>query len=341
MCGTHNIVDLVTLLNKYFEEKKRYVFVSSREGDVFENLPSSRNETYKAFVNISYGCNNFCTYCIVPYTRGRERSRLSKEIIAECKELVEKGYKEITLLGQNVDSYGKDLNNGDTFAKLLDEVASLNIPRLRFLTSYPSDFKDDVIDVLAKHDNIMKFIHLPVQSGSDEILRLMNRRYNSKEYLVLIDRIRSKIPNIEFSTDIIVGFPNETYDQFKETIDLVQKVHYTSAFTFIYSPREGTPATRLNDNVTYEEKVKRFKELVAALERDFDYFAKKMIGNTYEVLVEEVSKKNKELLSGYTENNKIVHFKGDKNLIGQIVKVKINDSHLYSLFGELVNEWGN
>lgn len=338
MFGTHNIVDLVTLLNKYFEEKKRYVFVSSREGDVFENLPSSRNETYKAFVNISYGCNNFCTYCIVPYTRGRERSRLSKEIIAECKELVEKGYKEITLLGQNVDSYGKDLNNGDTFAKLLDEVASLNIPRLRFLTSYPSDFKDDVIDVMTKHDNIMKFIHLPVQSGSDEILRLMNRRYNSKEYLDLINRIRSKIPNIEFSTDIIVGFPNETYDQFKETIDLVQKVHYTSAFTFIYSPREGTPAARLNDNVTYEEKVKRFKELVAALEKDFDYFAKKMIGNTYEVLVEEVSKKNKELLSGYTENNKIVHFKGDKNLIGQIVKVKINDSHLYSLFGELVNE---
>lgn len=338
MFGTHNIVNLVSLFNKYFEEKKRYVFVSSEEGSVYENLPSSRNENYKAFVNISYGCNNFCTYCIVPYTRGKERSRLLKEIVDECRELVDKGYKEITLLGQNVDSYGKDLNNGDTFAKLLDEVASLNIPRLRFLTSYPSDLKDEVIDVIAKHKNIMRFIHLPVQSGSDEILRLMNRRYNSKEYLDLIDRIRAKVPDMEFSTDIIVGFPNETYDQFKETLELVKKVHYTSAFTFIYSPREGTPAAKLVDNVTYEEKVKRFKELVKTLEVDFDAYAKKMVGNTYEVLVEEVSKKNKELLSGYTENNKVVHFKGDESLIGKLVKVKINESHLYSLIGEMVNE---
>lgn len=336
--GTHNIKDLVYLFNKYFENKKRYVFVSSKEGDVIEHFPSKRNENYKAFVNISYGCDKFCTYCIVPYTRGRERSRHSEEIIQECKELVNKGYKEITLLGQNVDAYGKDLKDGETFATLLDKVASLGIPRLRFLTSYPSDFKDDVIDVIAKHDNIMKFIHLPVQSGSDEVLKAMNRRYNSTQYLELVNKIRNKIPNMEFSTDIIVGFPNETYEQFLETVELAKKVHYTSAFTFIYSPRVGTPAAKMDDNVTYEEKVKRFQELVKTLEVDFDIYAKDMVGKTYEVLVEEVSKKNKNLLSGYTENNKVVHFKGDESLIGKLVKVKINESHLYSLVGELVNE---
>lgn len=335
--GTHNIKDLPYLLNSYVLKKQRYVLVSSEEGDVVEKLPSIRSENYKAYVNISYGCDKFCSYCIVPYTRGRERSRLLVDVVEECRELVNKGYKEITLLGQNVNSYGKDLKNGDTFARLLDEVASLNIPRLRFLTSYPSDMKDDVIEVIKKHKNIMRFIHLPVQSGSDEILRYMNRRYDSTTYLELVEKIRKAIPEMEFSTDIIVGFPNETYEQFLKTIELVKKVHYTSAFTFIYSPRVGTPAAKMVDNVSYDEKVKRFKELVSALEVDFDFYAKKMVGKTYQVLVEEVSKKNKELLSGYTENNKIVHFKGDKSLIGSFVNVKINESHLYSLMGEIVD----
>ena len=338
MFGTHNIKDIVLLLSNFIKTHTRYIDVSSYEGDIVEDLPVSRLETYKAFVNITYGCDKFCTYCIVPYTRGKERSRSVEEILKECKELESKGYKEITLLGQNVDAYGKDLKNGSTFAGLLDKVASLNIPRIRFLTSYPSDFKDDVIDVMKKHKNIMKFIHLPVQSGSNMILRAMARRYTKEEYLDLIDRIKTKIPEMEFSTDIIVGFPNETYEEFLDTIDLVKKVHYTSAFTFIYSPRVGTPAAKLIDNVTYDEKVKRFKELVKALEVDFTNIANSMIGKTYEVLVEEVSKKNKDLLSGYTENNKVVHFKGDKSLIGNLIKVKITESHVYSLFGEIVNE---
>ena len=336
--GTHNIKDLPLILSYLKGTNFRYVYVSSKEGEIVENLPSVRLETYRAFVNITYGCDKFCTYCIVPYTRGKERSRNEEDIIKECQELVKKGYKEITLLGQNVDSYGKDLKNGSSFAGLLDKIASLNIPRLRFLTSYPSDFKDDVIEVMAKHDNIMKFIHLPVQSGSDNVLKRMARRYTSEEYLNLVDRIRKIIPNIEFSTDIIVGFPNETYDEFKETLELVKKVHYTSAFTFIYSPRVGTPAAKLVDNVTYDEKVKRFKELVSTLEVDINEKANSMVGKVFDVLVEEVSKKNKEMLSGYTENMKIVHFKGDEKLIGSIVKVKVLDNHLYALMGELVNE---
>ncbi len=338
MFGTHNIKDLVLLLSNYIDNDIRYVDVSSYEGDIIEDLPVKRLETYKAFVNITYGCNNFCSYCIVPYTRGKERSRSEEEILKECEELVKKGYKEITLLGQNVDAYGKDLKNGSTFARLLDKVASLNVPRVRFLTSYPSDFKDEVIDVIAKHSNIMKFIHLPVQSGSNSILKAMNRRYTREEYLELVNKIKNKIPSMEFSTDIIVGFPNESYEEFLDTVSLAREVHYTSAFTFIYSPRVGTPAAKMKDNVTYEEKVKRFKELVKELEIDFNFYAQRMVGNTYEVLVEEVSKKNKNLLSGYTENNKVVHFKGDKSLIGNIVKVKILENHLYSLIGEIVNE---
>ncbi|MBR1581489.1 MAG: tRNA (N6-isopentenyl adenosine(37)-C2)-methylthiotransferase MiaB [Bacilli bacterium] len=338
MFGTHNIKDLVTLLNKYVDENKRYVYVSSEVGAIVEDLPSKRLESYRAYVNISYGCDKFCTYCIVPYTRGKERSRSKEEILKECKELVDKGYVEITLLGQNVDSYGKDLKDGTTFANLLDEVASLGMPRLRFLTSYPSDFKNEVIDVIAKHKNIMRYLHLPVQSGSNSILRAMNRRYTKEEYLDLVERIRTKIPEMAFSTDIIVGFPNESYEEFLETIDLAKKVHYTSAFTFIYSPRVGTPAAKIEDNVSYDEKVKRFKELVSEMEKDFIYFADQMVGKTYEVLVEEVSKKNKELLSGYTENLKVVHFKGDESMIGKLVKVKITENHLYSLIGELVNE---
>ena len=338
--GTHNLEDILNLLEKFIKDKKhsRHVDVLSKEGNIIEKMPVTRIDDYKAYVNISYGCDKFCTYCIVPYTRGKERSRNINDILSECKELVDAGYKEITLLGQNVDSYGKDLKDGTTFAMLLDKVASLGMPRLRFLTSYPSDFHDDVIDVIARHDNIMKYIHLPVQSGSDETLRRMGRRYTSKEYLDLVDRIRNKIPNIALSTDIIVGFPNESYEEFKETVDLVLKADYTSAFTFIYSPRKGTPAARLVDNVTYDEKVKRFKELVDALEINFKKHADEMVGKTFEVLVDGESKKKKNMLSGYAYNMKIIHFKGDESLIGKLVKVKVTESHVYSLIGELIND---
>lgn len=336
--GTHNIKDLVMMLEKYVETGKRIVCVSSKEGEIVEDLPSLRMDKYKAFVNISFGCNNFCTYCIVPYTRGKERSRKMEEIIKECKELVENGYQEITLLGQNVDSYGKDLKDGTSFAKLLDAVADLGIPRLRFLTSYPSDFKDEVIDVIKKHDNIMKYIHLPVQSGSNEVLKRMARRYTREEYLSLVNRIRTKIPNIALSTDIIVGFPNETYEEFLDTIKLCKEVQYISAYTFIYSARKGTPAAKLIDNVPYSEKSKRFIELKKALEQDFYIKSEEMLNKTYKVLIDGVSKKNKELVSGYTENQKVVNLKGDSSLIGKIVNVKITENHLYFLLGELINE---
>ena len=338
--GTHNLEDVLSLLDKFIKDKKhsRHVDVLSKEGNIVEKMPVTRIDDYKAYVNISYGCDKFCTYCIVPYTRGKERSRNINDILSECKELVDQGYKEITLLGQNVDSYGKDLKDGTTFAKLLEEVAKLNMPRLRFLTSYPSDFHDDVIDVIAKYDNIMKYIHLPIQSGSDETLRRMGRRYTSKEYLDLVKRIREKIPTIALSTDIIVGFPNESYEEFKETIDVALKADYTSAFTFIYSPRKGTPAARLVDNVTYDEKVKRFKELVDALEVNFKKHADEMVGKTFEVLVDGESKKDKSMLSGYAYNMKIIHFKGDESLIGKLVKVKVLESHVYSLIGELVSD---
>lgn len=339
MFGTHNLQDLLKILDIYVKNPSEVLIdVSSKVGDVYEELPSKRNNKFKAFVNISYGCNKFCTYCIVPYTRGKERSRAMSDILKECKELVEEGYQEITLLGQNVDSYGFDLKDGTTFAKLLEEVAKLGIPRLRFLTSYPSDFKDEVIDVIAKYPNIMKYLHLPIQSGSDSILKAMGRRYTSEQYLTLVNKIKERIPNMALSTDIIVGFPNETYEEFLDTVKICNIVEYTSAYTFIYSPRKGTPAARLVDDVTYDEKVKRFKELVSNLEVSFDKKAKEMVGKVYPCLVEGFSKKNEELLSGYTENMKIVHFKGSEDLIGKIVNVKILDSHLYSLVGEVVDE---
>lgn len=336
--GTHNIKDLVMLLEKHLESNKRVVCVSSKEGEIVEDLPSCRNDKFKAFVNITYGCDKFCTYCIVPYTRGKERSRALNDIVSECKELVEDGYQEITLLGQNVDAYGKDLTDGTTFAVLLESVAKLGIPRLRFLTSYPSDFKDEVIDVIAKYDNIMKYIHLPVQSGSNSVLKQMARRYTRESYLELVERIKTKIPSIALSTDIIVGFPNESYEEFLETVSLCKKVDYTSAYTFIYSPRKGTPAARLKDDVTYAEKSKRFTELKKSLEEGFLKKAEEMVNRTYKVLVDSPSKKDETILSGYTENNKVVNFKGDISLIGKIVDVKITENHLYFLTGELVSE---
>ena len=336
--GTHNIHTLADMLTEVISKRVRLVDVKSLPSDIKENLPSVRLSSFKAFVNISYGCDKFCTYCIVPYTRGKERSRKEADILKECQELKDAGYQEVTLLGQNVNAYGKDLNDGSSFAHLLDEVAKIGIPRVRFLTSHPWDFKEEMIDVISKHKNIMKYIHLPVQSGSDEVLKLMGRRYTSTQYKELVDLIRSKIPNVALSTDIIVGFPNETYDQFLDTIKMVEYVKYDSAFTFIYSPRNNTPAAKIKDNVTSSEKSKRFKELVKALEVSVSASSSKMVGGTYKVLVEGISEKNKEMLSGYTESNKLVHFKGDISLVGKIVYVKILESHVYSLLGELIND---
>ncbi|MCH5179656.1 MAG: tRNA (N6-isopentenyl adenosine(37)-C2)-methylthiotransferase MiaB [Erysipelotrichales bacterium] len=336
--GTHNIDNILNLIEEVYEKKVRVIDVESKMGEVIENLPTTRIDPYKAFVNIMYGCDKFCTYCIVPYTRGKERSRKMEDILKECQELVDKGYQEITLLGQNVNAYGKDLQDGSSFALLLESVAKLGIPRLRFTTSHPWDFTDEMIDIIAKYDNIMKSIHLPVQSGNDEILRLMGRRYSSEQYKQLVDKMKAKIPNLVLTTDIIVGFPNETYEQFADTLKMVEYVKYDGAFTFIYSPRVGTPAAKMIDNVTMEEKHKRFDELVKTVEKYAIPKAEAYVGKTLKVLVDGTSKKNKEVLSGYSEENKLVHFKGDASLVGKIVKVKIKESHLYSVIGELVNE---
>ena len=335
--GTHEIDNLIDMVFMAKSQQNRYVFVESKRGDVVEGSPAVRNNNYKAFVNIIYGCDKFCTYCIVPYTRGKERSRRFEDIMAEVRDLKKQNYQEITFLGQNVNAYGKDLNEGYDFADVLQEAAKMGIPRIRFTTSHPWDFSSKMIDVIAKYDNIMKCIHLPVQSGSSEVLRLMGRRYSREDYLNLVKEMRTKIPGLSLSTDIIVGFPNETEEQFKETLSLVDEVKYESAFTFIYSPRIGTPAAKMVDNVTYEEKSRRFQELVKHLEINIEKDANRFIGGTYKVLVDGVSKTDENMLSGYTESNKLVHFKGDISLVGKIVDVKVTNSHTYSLIGELVN----
>ena len=333
--GTHEISQLLDLIYETMTSGDRIVSIESKQGEVVEFVPDCRNNHYKAYVNIIYGCNKFCTYCIVPYTRGKERSRHFQDILNECQRLIDAGYQEITLLGQNVNAYGKDLDEGKDFADLMEAVALLGIPRLRFTTSHPWDFSSKMIDVIAKYPNIMKFIHLPVQSGNDEILKRMGRRYSREQYLNLVKEMREKIPGLSLSTDIIVGFPNETEEQFQDTCSLVDIVQYEAAFTFIYSPRKGTPAAKMEDNVPYEEKVKRFKELVKHLEKHIEEYSQDMVGKTYDVLVDGVSKNDEKMLSGYTETNKLVHFQGDLSLVGTIVKVKITESHTYSLIGEI------
>ena len=335
--GTHEIAQLLDLIYEAYITDERIVSIESKQGEVVEFIPDCRNNHYKAYVNIIYGCNKFCTYCIVPYTRGKERSRHFQNILDECQKLIDSGYQEITLLGQNVNAYGKDLDEGKDFADLLEAVAKLGIPRLRFTTSHPWDFSSKMIDIIAKYPNIMKFIHLPVQSGNDEILRKMGRRYTREQYLNLVKEMREKIPGLSLSTDIIVGFPNETEEQFQDTCSLVDIVQYEAAFTFIYSPRKGTPAARMVDNVSKETKTKRFQELVKHLEKHIEEYSNAMVGQTYDVLVDGVSKTDGNMLSGYTETNKLVHFKGDISLVGSIIKVKILESHTYSLIGEIVN----
>lgn len=336
--GTHNVNKILDLLSEHLEKKKDLVNVLSYPGDIVENLPSKRLDPYKAFVNISYGCDKFCTYCIVPYTRGRERSRPLNEIVDECSHLLNEGYQEITLLGQNVNSYGKDFKDGTSFSSILEAVAKLGVPRLRFMTSHPFDFTDSMIDSIAKYPNIMKCIHLPVQSGSNEILREMGRRYTREEYLGLVKRIREKIPNVAITTDIIVGFPNESEEEFEETVSLCQEVKYDAAYTFIYSPRKGTPAANIPDNVSDATKHERFNRLLKAVEEGVIYHSSQMVGHVYSVLVDGPSKKEASNLSGYTENNKLVVFKGPEYLKGQIVEVKILEDHAYHLFGELLED---
>ncbi len=335
--GTHEINKLPSLLSKVIEEKRAVVSSSSFSSEVVEQMPSLRLSSYEAYVNISYGCDKFCTYCIVPYTRGRERSRKMEDVLKECRELVETGYKQITLLGQNVNSYGLDLHDGTTFASLLERVAALGVPRLRFLTSYPSQFTDEMIEAMAKYPNIDHWLHLPIQSGSSSCLRRMGRRYSREEYLDLVSRIKKKIPDIALTTDIIVGFPGETEEEFSDTLSLMKEVGYSSAYTFIYSPRIGTPAAKMKQ-VDPEVTKERFLRLKAVVDDLTAKSSEEMLGKTIDVLVEGPSKKDPNKLSGYARNGKLIHFDGPAYLKGAIVPVKINASKTYSLHGELIGD---
>ena len=334
--GTHNIQELPSMLYSCIYDGKKVVKIYSKEGEVYENLPVHRFGTFKAWVNIMYGCDKFCTYCIVPYTRGKQRSRKMSEILKEVQQLKDEGYKEITLLGQNVNAYGKDMDNEQDFATLLEEVAKIGIPRVRFTTSHPWDFSEKMIDIIAKYDNIMPFIHLPLQSGDDDVLKLMGRRYTKESYLALYDKIINTIPNVSVSTDIIVGFPNETDEQFEHTLDVVRYCKYDNAFTFIFSARPGTPASRMKDSIDMETKRKRLAKLNKtwndlALEKNKAY-----VGRTVTVLVDGPSKKDENVYSGYTDTQKLVNFKGENIQPGDFVEVKILDAKTFSLDGVAV-----
>ena len=336
--GTHNIPEILNLIDAHLKRKKDLVSIVSGEGNVFENLPSTRLDNIKAFVNISYGCDKFCTYCIVPYTRGRERSRPLKDIVEECRGLVEEGFQEITLLGENVNSYGKDFHDGTNFATCLRQVAETGIPRLRFMTSHPWDFSSDMLEVIASHPNIMKCIHLPLQSGNDEILAQMGRRYTRQKYLDLVKEIREKIPGCAITTDIIVGFPNENEEQFNDTLTLCEEVKYDAAFTFLYSPRKGTPAAAMKDNVPDSVKHERFNRLLKVIEAGVMSHSKEMVGKTYSVLVDGPSKKDPKMLSGYTESGQLINFAGPAALKGAIVSVKVIEDRAFSMIGELTED---
>ena len=337
--GTHNIHRLPNILNEAYMSKEMVVEVWSKEGDVIENLPKERRGNIKAWVNIMYGCDKFCTYCIVPYTRGKERSRRPEEIIQEVRHLAAQGYKEITLLGQNVNAYGKDLEDIEYgLGDLMDEIRKIDIPRVRFTTSHPRDFDDRLIEVLAKGGNLMDHIHLPVQSGSTEVLKIMARKYTREQYLELVRKIKAAIPNVSLTTDIIVGYPNETDEQFEETLSLYREVGYETAYTFIYSPREGTPAAKMEDNVPMEVKKERLQRLNNLVNELSAEAMKKYKGQIVEVLVDGESKNNPDVLAGYTSKNKLVNFIGPKSAIGKIVKVKITEAKTWSLNGEMVEE---
>ena len=334
--GTHNLYDLPKLIKDCYDNPKTNVCVLSEEGNIVEDLPVRRVNSYKAYVNIIYGCDKFCTYCIVPYTRGKQRSRRMEDILNEVRKLKEDNYQEVTLLGQNVNAYGKDLDEGYDLSDLLLEVSKIGLPRVRFITSHPWDFTDRMIEVIKNNKNIMPYIHLPLQSGSDKILKLMGRRYNRESYKELFNKLKS-IDGVSITTDIIVGFPGETEDDFNDTLDMVNYCKYDGAFTFIYSPRVGTPAAKLmeKDSLTLEEKEQRLYKLNELINSYSLESNKKMEGKTYKVLVEGDSIKDKELF-GYTETSKLVNFTGKGDLVGKIVNVKITSAKSFSLDGEVV-----
>ena len=332
--GTNSIHHIPELIEKVAIEKEKVVDIIENTEEIVEGLPAKRLFNHKALVNIMFGCNNFCTYCIVPYTRGREKSRAPEAIVTEVKGLVADGVKEIMLLGQNVNSYD---GNGTSFAELLKMLNDVDgLERIRFMTSNPKDLSDELIEAFAVCDKLCKNLHLPIQSGSNRVLKRMNRRYTREDYLKLIEKLRKTVPDITLSTDIIVGFPGETNEDFEETLSIVKEVEYDSAFTFIYSIRKGTPAEKFEDQIEESEKHRRFDLLVSAVNEISEKKNKVYQDRVEKVLVDGVSKNDKSTLTGRTDGFKLVNFAGKKELIGSIVDVKITDAKTFSLFGEVV-----
>jgi tRNA-i(6)A37 thiotransferase enzyme miaB len=328
--GTHNIYDLPYLIEKSLKDPTQQIEVLTKQEKIVENIPVKRDSKYQAYVNIIYGCDKFCTYCIVPFTRGKELSRKEEDILEEIRNLKKEGYKEVTLLGQNVNAYGKDINS--SLAKLLKEVDKIGIERVKFMTSHPWDFTDELVEVLGSSKNIMPFLHLPVQSGSNEVLRKMGRRYTKEAYLELVNKIKAKVPGIALTTDIIVGFPTETEEDFNETLDLVDKVEFSGAYTFIYSPRENTVAATFENTVSNKEAKRR----LYLLNDKINYYSlkdnKKYQDKVVKVLILSESK-NKNIYQGYTEHNKVINVESKENIIGQIVDVKVTEVKTWSLNG--------
>ena len=342
--GTHNLSKFEEYILRCKKTKKRVISIEDTE-DIRcrDEMEKVRTSGVNAWVNIMYGCNNFCTYCIVPYVRGREVSRPMQDIVLECEELLKKGYKQITLLGQNVNSYGNDINDENmTFAKLLSKIDSLDFDfRLRFMTSHPKDLSSEVIDTIAASKHISHYIHLPFQSGSNKILKAMNRRYTREKYLATIEEIKAKIPDVQFSSDIIVGFPGETEEDFLETLDVVKQVGFEQLFMFIYSKRKGTVAEKMENQVDIKIKKERLARLIE-LEREIaSNISQTFVGKIVNVLVEEVSPKKEGYLVGSLDQGKAITFAGDPSLIGQFVELKVTKAKLTSLFGEIIGKEKN
>ena len=333
--GTHNLHKLPEMIQNRIEENKKQIDVWDIDGIIVEDLPMKRTSEKNALVTIMYGCNNFCSYCIVPYTRGRERSRKPEDILKEVRDLASKGYKEIMLLGQNVNSYnGGENYNFSNLLRDIDKIEGIDI--VRFMSPHPKDFTDDVIDAIAESKSVCKVIHLPLQSGSSNVLKLMNRKYTKEHYLDLVDKIRAKVPDVSFTTDIIVGFPGETEEDFEETLDVVRKVDFEQVFMFIYSVRKGTVAEKMEGHIPEDVKSARFNRLKELADSMTAESIKKYVGTVQKVLVEGESKTNPDVLTGRTRSNKIVNFVGDKNLIGKEVDIEITSEHVWYLKGNVV-----
>ncbi len=335
--GTFNLYKLPELIQTRKESGSAVFDIWQKQEEIVEDLPSIRHFPYKASVNIMFGCNNFCSYCIVPYVRGRERSREPEDILEEIRKLAADGVKEIMLLGQNVNSYGKTLEHPVSFAQLLRQVNEIEgIERIRFMTSHPKDMSDELILAMKECDKVCKNLHLPFQSGSTEILRRMNRKYTKEDYLELVRKVKEAMPGITLSTDIIVGFPGETEEDFQETLDVIRKVRYCTAFTFIYSKRTGTPAASMENQVPEDVVKDRFDRMLDVLNPIVHEVSEEQVGKTVLVLAEEVNKQDESILTGRTDQNGLVHFAGDKSLIGQMVPVKIIENKTFYFIGERI-----